>query len=440
MNTSRLTRPSRFAAAVLLVAFCAARALADVDVSAVEHVNPARPVIPERVFKLTDFGAVADRKTLNTEAFKKAIAAVDQAGGGPLVVPAGVFVTQPFTLCSKLDLHLEAGAVIQAPDNFAAYGFPDPATLKSPDAVPGEAPPPFISAKRVHDLALTGPGTIDGNGALWWAWSERAARAAGAKAGRLVYKRANLVVIENCERLYVADITFRNSPKFHLVPRNIHELTIERVKVRAPFDAPNTDAIDPGPVVNGVIRDCDIDTGDDDIAVKSGAKNLLIENIAVKHGHGISIGSETIAGINGMLVRNCTFDGTDNGIRIKSMRGAGGVVENVRYTNIQMKDVDNAIVLDLNYTDNNRPNFKGKEGAIPAIRDVLIDHVTAVGSKKSGRIVGLPESPIRRLTLRAVSISAEKDFVVADAEEPVREQVTLDIRAGVAPKKQGYLE
>ena len=437
MKTPNLSRPTILAAALLVTALCVPRVLAEVDVSAVEHVNPARPKIPDRTFKLTDFGAVADGKTLNTEAFKKAIAAIDRAGGGRLVVPRGTFRTLPFRLCSNLDLHLEEGAVIAAPDNFEDYGLPNPATLKSPEQVPGEAPDPLITAKHVHDLAITGSGTIDGNGGLWWAWSERAAR---AQPGRLIYKRANLVVIDGCERLYVADITLRHSPKFHLVPRNIRELTVERVKVRAPFDAPNTDAIDPGPVVNGLIRDCDIDTGDDDIAVKSGATNLLIENCTIKHGHGISIGSETTTGIHGMLVRHCTFDGADNGIRIKSMRGAGGIVENVRYTDIQMKDVDNAIILDLNYVDNNRPNFKGKAGAIPAIRDVLIENVTVVGSKRAGRIVGLPESPIRRVTLRNVSISAEKGFVTMDAEAPVQENVKLDIRPGAAAKKPGYLE
>lgn len=402
-----------------------------------EHVQPVRPKIPDRTFKLTDFGAVADGKTLNTEAFKNAIAAVEKAGGGKLIVPSGQYRTLPFRLCSNLDFHLEDGAVVEAPDNFADYGLPDPTTLKSQDETPADAPAPLITARHVHDLAITGNGTIEGNGPLWWAWSERAAR---AEPGRLVYKRANLVVIDGCDRLLVADITLRHSPKFHLVPRNIREMTIERVKVRAPFDAPNTDAIDPGPVVNGVVRDCDVDTGDDDICVKSGARNLLIENCTIKHGHGISIGSETMAGINGMLVRHCTFDGTDNGIRIKSMRGAGGMTENVRYTDIQMKDVDNAIILDLNYTDNNRPNFKGKAGAIPAIRDILIENVTATASKRAGRIVGLPESPIRRVTLRNVSITAEKDFVVKDADQPVKENVTLDIRPGVAAKKPGYLE
>ena len=409
----------------------------------VERLTPALPRIPSRTFRLADFGAVGDGKTLNTEAFSKAVAAVEKAGGGRLVVPKGVFRTRPFTLCSNLDLHLEAGAVIQAPDTFEALGLPDPRTLKSQAEVAAtvKVPDPLISGRNLHDVALTGPGTIDGSGRHWWEWSERAAReVAGTQPGRIVYPRPNLVVINGCERLHVADLTLTNSSKFHLVPSNITDLTIERVKVRAPFDAPNTDAIDPGPGTNFLIRDCDIDTGDDDIVIKNGGTNILIENNRIKHGHGISIGSGTTAGIHHMLVRHCTLEGTDNGIRIKSMRGAGGPVDDVRYTDIRMKNVPNAIVFILDYVDNNRPDFKGDPTKVPSIRDVLIDNVTIEGSENAGRIVGLPDSPIRGLTLRKVRITAENDFVIKDADPPVFDRVSRTIKKGVAPARIRIIE
>jgi polygalacturonase len=245
-------------------------------------------------------------------------------------------------------------------------------------------------------------------------------------------------VIDNCDRLLVADLTFTNSSMFHLVPKRITDLTIERVKVRAPWDgsAPNTDAIDPGPGTNFWIHDCDLDTGDDDIVIKSGGTNVLIENNTIKHGHGISIGSETTAGVHNMLVRHCTFDGTDNGIRIKSMRGAGGLVENVRYTDITMKNVANAIVLQLDYTDNNRPNFRGDPTKVPAIRNILLDHITIEGSRNAGIIHGIPESKITNITLRDITLTAEKDFDVRDADNPIFERVTRTIKPGVAPAKK----
>ncbi|MBI5425147.1 MAG: right-handed parallel beta-helix repeat-containing protein [Opitutae bacterium] len=414
---------------------------ADVDVSAVENLRPALPSIPARVFRLTDFGAVGDAKTMNTAAFARAIAAVAEAGGGRLVVPQGVFRTGPFKLCSNLDLHLEEGAVIQAPATFTEAGLPEPETLKSQAEVRAKVAvlDPLISGKKLHDVALTGPGTIDGNGAHWWKWSERAARNAKAtEPNRLVYRRSHLIVIDDCERLLVADVTLKNSPMFHLVPKRVNDLTIERVKVFAPWDgcAPNTDAIDPGPGTNFLIRDCLIDTGDDDIVIKSGGTNILIENCTIKHGHGISIGSETSVGVKNMLVRNCTMEGTDNGIRIKSMRGAGGPVENIRYTGITMKDVENAIVLQLDYTDNNRPDFRGDQSKVPSIRDVLIDNVTISGSRRAGKIIGLPDSRIRGVTLRDVKLSAERDFEIKDAEPPLFERVTKDIRPGVAPAER----
>jgi polygalacturonase len=423
-----------FVALALAAGFTSPRSRgAIVDVSAAGKVIPALPVIPSRTFALTDFGAVGDGKTLNTDAFTKAIAALDRAGGGKLIVPKGIFRTLSFSLCSNLDLHLDEGAVIQAPDTFEAFGLPDPSTLHSQDEVKAKVktPAPLITGDNLHDVAITGTGTIDGNGALWWAWSERASR---AQPGRLVYLRPHLVVISRCQRLHVADITLTNSSMFHLVPRDVTDLTIERVKVRAPFNAPNTDAIDPGPVTNALIRDCDIDTGDDDIVIKSGGTNVLIENCTIKHGHGISIGSGTTVGVHNMLVRHCTFDGTDNGIRIKSMRGAGGPVENVRYTDIQMKNVENAIVLDLNYVDNNRPDFKGDPGRIPSIHNILIDHVTIEKSQNAGKIVGLPDSRITGITLRNVQITAEKNFVINDADQLTFDNVTLSITPGAASR------
>jgi polygalacturonase len=429
--------------AAALALFVATSLLSAVDVSSVEKLKPALPAIPDHTFSLADFGAAGDGKTVNTEAFAKAIAAVEKAGGGTLVVPRGVYITLPFLLCSSLDLHLADGAVIRAPETFTAAGLPEPTALRSQDEVREKVkvPEPLISGKNLHDVAITGSGTIDGSGAHWWAWSERAARQRkSTEPGRIVYPRPNLVVLDNCQRVHVADVTLTNSPKFHLVPRDVVDLTIERIKVRAPFDAPNTDAIDPGPGRNFLIRDCDIDTGDDDIVIKRGGTNILIENCTIKHGHGISIGSGTDLGVSTMLVRNCTFDGTDNGIRIKSMRGAGGLVENIRYTGITMKNVDNAILIDLNYVDNNRPDFKGDPKKIPAVRQVLIDNVTVTGSRNAGRIVGLPDSRITGVTLRDVRITAEKDLVVRDADEPACERVVRDIRKGVAPPKPKMVE
>ncbi|MGN6367825.1 MAG: glycoside hydrolase family 28 protein [Phycisphaerae bacterium] len=403
-------------------------------------VDVALPTIPERTFLLTDFGAAGDGKTLNTQAFNKAVAAVSAAGGGHLIVPKGEYRTLPFTLCSNLDLHLDPGAVIIGPGSFTDYGLPEPESLASQEEVRQKVkvPPPLISGKNLHDVAITGSGTIDGNGALWWAWSERAARQHGGN--RLVYPRPKLVTISGCDRLHVDGVTFRNSPMFHLVPNRVKDLLIENVRFEAPLNAPNTDAVDPGLCTNMVIRHCNFDVGDDDVAIKTGGHRLLIEDCQVKHGHGISIGSGTAEGVSEMMVRRCTIDGADNGIRIKSMRGAGGLVENVRYSDITMKNVANAIVLDLNYTDNNRPDFKGDPQKVPTIRNVLIENVTVKNARNAGKIAGLPESKITDVTLKNVHITAEKALVMEDVGKILRENMTCDVKAGVGPPKRTEIE
>jgi polygalacturonase len=385
-------------------------------------VNPKLPEIPDRTFNLNDFGAVGDGKSWNTEAFKAAIAKIDEVGGGRLVVPAGVYRTRPFTLCSKLDLHLEEGAVIQAPDSFADYDLPAPETLASQEEVRARvrAPKPLVSGRDLHDVAITGSGAIDGAGAIWWAWTERATR---TQPGRIVYPRTNLVVIDGCHRLHVEGVTFRNSPRFHFVPTDTTDLLVERVTVVSPADAQNTDGIDPTGCTNVLIRDCKLDVGDDNIVIKQAGSNILIEDCQCKHGHGISIGSGTAGGVRQMLVRRCTFDHTDNGIRIKSMRGAGGLVEDITYTDIEMNGVVNAIVLDLTYMDSARPNFRGDAAKIPQIKNVTIAKVKARGSRNAGRIIGLPESPITNVIFRDVEIGAKNDFVVRDADEATVEQI-----------------
>ena len=426
MNRFILPAPIFALLAVALAAAPGPALQAAVDVSGAANVNPARPTIPSRLFKFSDFGAVGDDATDNTAAFQRAIAAVNQASGGKLVIGQGIYRTLPFKLCSNLDFHLDDGAVIKAPLTFTAAGLPEPETLHSQEEVRQKVktPPPLITAENVHDLALTGPGTIDGSGAHWWAWSERAAR---AHPGRVEYTRPNLIMITGCHRLLLSDLTLTNSSRYHFIVREVIDLTVDHVKVRAPFDAPNTDAIDIGPGTNFLVRGCDVDTGDDDICVKGGGNDVLIENCTIHHGHGISIGSGTVNGVDDMLVRHCTFDGADYGIRIKSERGLGGLVRNVRYTDIRMKNVGYAITLYSDYSDSNRPNFKGDPTLVPSYHDILLDHITVESAKSAGRIVGLPESRITGVTFSDVKISAEKDFVIKDADHPVFEQVTVNI-------------
>jgi polygalacturonase len=398
----------------------------------VGDVKPALPVIPDKKFNVKDFGAVGDGKTWDTEAFNKALAEVQKQGGGTLIVPKGDYLIKPIKLVSALNFHIEEGAVLHAPRTFTEWGEPEPETLASQADADAKTvkTQPLIGGSGLHDLAITGTGAIDGNGSIWWPMVLRNLRGAPAGEHRYIYPRTHMVIISNVQRMLVQDITLRNSPMFHLVPTRVTDLTIERVKVKSPENAPNTDAIDPGECTNVLIRDCDLDTGDDNVAIKTGGTNILIEDMHIKHGHGISIGSGTTGGVHGMLVRNCTFDGTDNGLRIKSMIGAGGLVEDIHFTNIQMKNMRDAIVLDLLYTDNNRPDFKGDPTKIPTIRNVLIENVKIESAQTLGFVRGLPGNRITGITFRNMEITADRDWrYFQDADPITMENVKKTIKA-----------
>ena len=303
-------------------------------------VNPQLPTIPQRKFLLTDYGAVGDGKTLNTDAFRKGIAACHQAGGGELVVPAGTFVTGPLALTDNMALVLESGAIIRGSEDFKDYENADESGGKDNRFSKARTPVlPLIRGLNLTNVAIRGAGTIDGAGAVWWQ-RFRAERAAGApqegqpaKAGQpIAHPRPRLVWLIGCNRVHIKGVTLKDSPQFHLVPNRCRDVTIEDVKVISPADSPNTDAIDPTSSSKVLIRRCFIDVGDDNVSFKSNPsegplENVLVTDCTFKHGHGASVGSNIGGGIRNITVEHCTFEGTDNAIRIKSRRDRGGVVE-----------------------------------------------------------------------------------------------------------------
>ena len=419
-----------------------------------DDIVAALPVIPDARFNLADFGGVGDGKTFNTEAFQSAIAAIAKAGGGHLIVAAGTYKTLPFTLTSHLDLHLEPGATIKAPATFADYGLPDPNVPLPPPAAgatPAGAPAaggsgrgfggprlaPLISGSNLTDVAITGSGTIDGSGAEFWIWSDKAAR--HYPPGRRIVARPHLIVLNGVQRLHIDGVTLTNSPMYHLVPSG-SDLLIENVRVVAPSDAPNTDAIDPAGT-RIVIRNCEIDTGDDNVAVHAGSKDVLIEDITCLHGHGISVGSGTRAGLSHMIVRRCTFDGTDNGLRIKSFRGNGGEVQDIWYSDITMKNVRRPFDINMLYHGNDptpwgdvgpREALPGETRDIPNFHDIHVTNLTVTRAPVAGRILGLPEQMARDITFTNVKIDSDRGFLVQDGKDVVFDHVQITPKTGDA--------
>jgi polygalacturonase len=392
-------------------------------------LSPELPTIPQRRIAVTDYGAIGDGKTLNTEAFRKAIAACRAAGGCEVHVPAGIFVSGPIEMTSKMALVLEKGATIRGSEKFSDF---DNSESQDKIFTESKAPSlPLIRAGNVTDVAIRGEGTIDGAGLPWWQ-RFRAERAAGApQQGQVpqpgqptAIPRPRMIWFVLCTRVHVQGVTLKDAPQFHLVPYLSHEVTIEDVKVLSPADSPNTDGIDPTGSRNVLIRRCYIDVGDDNVSFKSNPKeepldNVLVTDCTFKHGHGASVGSNIGGGIRNITVQNCTFEGTDNGIRIKSTRDRGGVVENITYRNLTMKNVGVAITINLFYFDK-----KGEEERkalpvtplTPSVKNVRIINVTVAGAKTAGEIIGLPEMPIDNVLLDHIRITAKTGMTLQDAK------------------------
>jgi polygalacturonase len=363
------------------------------------------PTIPHATFNVTNYGAVGDGKTMNTSAIQKTIDTAS-AGGGTVLIPAGKFLTGPFTLASSINLHLVKNATILISDDLANYPS---AKGRYQDS---------ITASGAHDLEISGEGTIDGQGNAWWT---------AFRADKSMTHRPYMIKLSNCTRVRVHGVTLGNSPMFHLVPQNCTDVTIQGITIQAPANAPNTDGIDPSGW-NFLITDCTIDTGDDNIAIKPangrtpGNKNYKVKNCTFRHGHGCSVGSGTAGGIEDLKVSACTFNQTDSGIRIKTLRGNGGLLQNCTFENLRMTAVKNPIYIIDWYPERNAPKDPSTEKPEPVTdrtplnKNIIIRNVTAADCPTAGTIRGLPEAPITGVTLSNVNVSAKTGMKIYHAK------------------------
>jgi polygalacturonase len=376
-----------------------------VFLGSVSAQNLPLPMIPTNVFRVTQYGAAGNGQTMNTVAIQKTIDAASKAGGGIVLVPEGRFLTGPFTLASRINLHLAKGAVILISDDITNY------------PIAGTRYQDCISVADAQDIEISGEGTIDGQGKAWWAAFE---------ADHSMTHRPYMIKLSNCKRVRIRGVTLSDSPMFHLVPQNCTDVTIWGITIKSPSNAHNTDGIDPSGW-NYLITDCTIDAGDDNIAVKPGSgrtpgnKNYTITNCKFLHGHGMSIGSGTSGGIEDLRVSNCTFEGTDSGIRIKTARGRGGLLQNLTYENLTMTAVKNPIYIIDWYPERDAPKDPETEKAEPITdhtpinRSIIIRNVTVTNCPTAGTIRGLPEAPISDVTLSNVTISAKAGLKIYHA-------------------------
>ena len=364
------------------------------------------PVIPAAVFSVANYGAVGDGRTPDTAAIQRTIDACSAAGGGTVLVPAGNFLTMPFKLASRINLHLDRSAAILISDDITRYPVVKNRYVDS------------ITANGAHDIEISGEGMINGQGQVWWA---------AFRSNSTMTHRPCLIRLTGCTRLRVTGVTLQNSPMFHLVPQNCAGVTVQGIHIYSPPDAPNTDGIDPSGW-NFLIRDCLIDTGDDNIAIKPiagrtpGDNNFTVLNCVFLHGHGMSIGGGSFNGVENLTVSNCTFNGTDAGIRIKTPRGNGGLAQNLTYENITMTNVKNPIYINDYYPERTAPKDPSTEKAepvtdrTPIIKNVIIRDLTVTNCPNAGTIQGVPEMPISDMTFSNVNISAKTGMKIYRAK------------------------
>ena len=354
-----------------------------------------------RIFDVRDLGARGDGKTLDTAAIQQALDQCGKAGGGIVRLTSGTYLSKPIYLRNQTTLQLDAGATLIATDEREDFVNPG-----------GRGFVAFINGSNLTNVTITGKGAIDGSGARWWVPAEEARR----KTSGYTLPRPRLIVLTRCKNVCVQDVTLSNSPCFHLVPMECENVLVQNLTIVAPANSPNTDGIDPSNSRHVRISHCRIDVGDDNIAIKSGhsipgrafgCEDITVTDCLFLHGHGLSIGSETVGGVRNLTVRRCAFKDTTNGIRIKSPRGRGGPVEKLSYSDITMTNVDPALTITCYYpkipkTDTAQPVAPGT----PSFRDIRITNLTATCPREAGVIVGLPESHVSDVILENVHITA----------------------------------
>jgi polygalacturonase len=348
---------------------------------------PAQPSIPQRVFDVRDYGARGDGQTDDAPAIQKAIDDANSAGGGILLLSGGTFLSGPLKLCSNLNMMIRKEATLRA---LPMDRYP----------VIDNRCPDFIVAQKVHDLKLSGEGTIDGQGQPWWVKFDSKAEMPG---------RPRLIYLSRTDRIEVSGLNIKDSPMFHVVLNNTSDVIVNGVTITADGESPNTDGVDVRGV-NTTIVNCSIAVGDDNVAIGSPSSKVRVANCRFGVGHGLSIGSFTRSGVSDVVADNVTFDGTVTGIQGKSERGRGGLVENLRYSNITMTNVKHPIWFHSFYQskpkDPNTDTLEPVGKMTPIWRNATFTNITATAPEKRYGIVlwGLPEMPIENFRFENVRV------------------------------------
>jgi DNA sulfur modification protein DndE len=432
------------------------------------------PKFKPKTFNIRDFGAQSDGLTVNTKAINQAIAAANKAGGGTVIFPQGIWVTGPIVLLSNVRLRLEKNALLSFSKNRDDFPLVM-TTFEGVAAYRAQAP---ISAVKAENIGITGEGVIDGGGDAWrpvkrskmtesawkelldsggkvttdgntWYPSESALKGSSGSNGTRKSKadfeavkdflRPNMVQISESKNILLEGVTFQNSPAWTLHFVVSEHITLRGVKVKNPWYGQNNDAVDLESSRNALLENCVFDTGDDAITLKSGrdeegrkrgipTENIIARNVTVYHAHGgFVIGSEMSGGVRNVLITNSTFIGTDVGLRFKTQRGRGGLVEKVFADHISMKEITgDAILFDMYYGGRaqNTEKIAVTEGT-PQFQDFFFSRIVVQGAKRGIFIRGLPEMKVKNVWMENLIIQAETGMYSEEADSISIRNLTL---------------
>lgn len=413
----------------------------------------------QKYFNIMDYGAKNDSTTIATRAIQKAIGAAVKVGGGTIYFGPGKYLTGPIHLKNNITILIDAGAELHFSDNFDDYLPMVPSRWEGTTLNNFS---PLFYAYKAENIAIIGRGLINGHGKKWWAASENFDNVKPQKYMDIFHENNKNVIAPDlkgwvekgflrppfiqtmfCKNVLIQGITVINSPFWTVNPQFCENVTVLGVTIENP-PSPNTDGINPESCKYVHISDCHISVGDDCITIKSGkdrdgrkwnapAENYTITNTTMLSGHGgVVIGSEMSGGVKKIVISNCVFDGTDRGIRIKTARGRGGVVEDIRVSNIVMKNIQReAIVLNMQYA---KTEVEPVSERTPIFRNIHFSNITGVNINTAGKIDGIEEMPVDQITFNDIQLDAKEGFSILNAKNIEFHQVTINTTIGSALK------